>query len=280
MLTRASSSARVARDSIERLLVKPAHLMHFAAMLEPVAEHLDEAINDRVGVLFCPHAGPLWSLAIELGSTTNLGNVGRRSLIQRNKTGVGPQPSTMLPRGNLRNDLVLRWRKQASTIFCDKRHQRRPNMKNIRINADEALWQNNMLPEGILERWLVSDGEVAREGHAIAEVRIEGAVHDIVAPATGRLSVSASARAVIEPGFLLATLTVDTSATEIAKLHLDAAISAAASSGIDDESICRALLGLVVSRYLQSRTVSDVQSELRFVAENCAPDTDFMFMRP
>jgi hypothetical protein len=40
------------------------------------------------------------------------------------------------------------------------------------------------------------------------------------------------------------------------------------------------MLGLVVSKYLESRGVSDVQSELHFVAENCDPETDFMFMRP
>ena len=61
-------------------------------------------------------------------------------------------------------------------------------MKIIRINADEALWRNNMLPEGILECWLVADGDTAREGHAVAQIRIEGALHDIVAPATGRLA--------------------------------------------------------------------------------------------
>ena len=70
------------------------------------------------------------------------------------------------------------------------------------------------------------------------------------------------------------------SASQIAKLHFDAAISAAEAAGLDADSVCRALLGLVVSKYLESRTVSDVQSELRFVAENCDPDTDFMFMRP
>ena len=82
-------------------------------------------------------------------------------------------------------------------------------MKIIRINADEALWRNSMLPEGILERWLVADGDTARAGHAIAQVRIEGALHDIVAPATGRLAISAPTLAVIDPGFLLATLAVD-----------------------------------------------------------------------
>lgn len=70
------------------------------------------------------------------------------------------------------------------------------------------------------------------------------------------------------------------SATEIATRHFEAAIAEAAAAGQGTDGICRALLGLVVSKYLESRSVSDVQSELRFVAENCDPDTDFMFMRP
>lgn len=82
-------------------------------------------------------------------------------------------------------------------------------MKTIRINADQALWHNNMLPEGVLERWLVADGGTTREGHAVAQIRIEGALHDIVAPATGRLTIAAQKLSVIEPGFLLATLAVD-----------------------------------------------------------------------
>lgn len=70
------------------------------------------------------------------------------------------------------------------------------------------------------------------------------------------------------------------SATEIAKLHFAAAIKDAEAAGLGNESVCRALLGLLVSKYLESRNVADVQQELRFVAENCDPDADFMFMRP
>ena len=40
---------------------------------------------------------------------------------------------------------------------------------------------------------------------------------------------------------------------------------------------CSVLLSQNISR---AGSVSDVQSELRFVADNCDPDTDFMFMRP
>ena len=70
------------------------------------------------------------------------------------------------------------------------------------------------------------------------------------------------------------------SAADIAKRHFSAAIADAEAAGLGHDSACRALLGLVVSKYLESRTVADVQSELRFVADNCDPETDFAFMRP
>lgn len=70
------------------------------------------------------------------------------------------------------------------------------------------------------------------------------------------------------------------SATEIAQRHFSAAVAEAESAGQGADSVCRALLSLVVAKYLENRELSDVQSELRFVADNCDPDTDFMFMRP
>ena len=70
------------------------------------------------------------------------------------------------------------------------------------------------------------------------------------------------------------------SATEIANLHFSAAMAEAETAGTDHDSVCRSLLGLVVAKYLEKRSVSDVQSELHFVADNCDPETDFSFMRP
>ena len=70
------------------------------------------------------------------------------------------------------------------------------------------------------------------------------------------------------------------SASEIASRHFAAAIAEAKTSGQDSDGVCRALLGLVVNKYLESRGVGDVQSELHFLADNCDPDTDFAFMRP
>lgn len=74
------------------------------------------------------------------------------------------------------------------------------------INVDEALWASSMLPEGIVERWLISDGAVVAAGERIAEIRIEDALHEIIAPAGGRLTIVAAANTVVEPGSLLARL--------------------------------------------------------------------------
>lgn len=70
------------------------------------------------------------------------------------------------------------------------------------------------------------------------------------------------------------------SASSIAKKHLEEAIQEAVAAGYDGESTCRYMLNLVIEKYLETRTVKDVKSELLFVADNFDPDTDFMFMRP
>lgn len=70
------------------------------------------------------------------------------------------------------------------------------------------------------------------------------------------------------------------SAADIANRHFAAALAEAKDAGIDNDGVCRSLLGLVVAKYLESRSVPDVQSELHFLADNCDPDTDFAFMRP
>jgi hypothetical protein len=70
------------------------------------------------------------------------------------------------------------------------------------------------------------------------------------------------------------------SAQEIAKRHFAAALAEAAAEQESPDTLARCLLNLVVETYLKSRPVKDVRSELQFVAENCDPDTDFMFMRP
>lgn len=70
------------------------------------------------------------------------------------------------------------------------------------------------------------------------------------------------------------------SASEIANRHFKAAMDDAKAAGEDGDGVGRAMLGLIVAKYLETRPVADVQSELQFLADNCDPDTDFAFMRP
>ena len=69
-------------------------------------------------------------------------------------------------------------------------------------------------------------------------------------------------------------------ASDLARKHFDAAMQEAKAVHLDPDAVARALLGFVVTQYLQTRSAKDVQSELLFVAENCDPDTDYVFMRP
>ena len=74
------------------------------------------------------------------------------------------------------------------------------------IKVDESLWASSMLPEGLVERWLVADGAIVAAGDPIAEVRIEDALHEINAPASGHVTIAATANCVVEPGSLLASV--------------------------------------------------------------------------
>lgn len=68
------------------------------------------------------------------------------------------------------------------------------------IKVAEDLWSTSMLPEGMVEKWLVPNGATVKCGEPVAEIRIEGALHTIVAPAAGSLSISAGSNAVVDPG--------------------------------------------------------------------------------
>ncbi|MGU3340768.1 biotin/lipoyl-containing protein [Methylobacterium mesophilicum] len=72
------------------------------------------------------------------------------------------------------------------------------------IHVAEDLWSTGMLPEGVLERWLVSNGARVRVGEAVAAVRIGEALHDIVSPSSGRLEVLAPTSEVVDPGCIIA----------------------------------------------------------------------------
>ena len=68
------------------------------------------------------------------------------------------------------------------------------------IRVDEGLWAGAMAPEGILMAWAAPRLTRPPWGARLADVMIEGAQHEILAPASGRLSHAVEALFVLEPG--------------------------------------------------------------------------------
>jgi plastocyanin len=71
------------------------------------------------------------------------------------------------------------------------------------IRIDEGLWRAAVAPEGVLEWWFRPDGAQVVAGEKVAQVQIEGAVHDVMAPADGRLCVLAFAGSILDPGAVI-----------------------------------------------------------------------------
>ena len=74
----------------------------------------------------------------------------------------------------------------------------------IAISPD--FWSTNIMPEGVLEQWLFADGSRVETGDPVATVRIEDALHELVAPARGLLSIGLKANSVVEPGTNIGTI--------------------------------------------------------------------------
>lgn len=75
------------------------------------------------------------------------------------------------------------------------------------IRIAEDFWAGRMLPEGIVERWIAANGTQVEAGSPVAEVRIEDSLHEIIAPASGRLVTFASNNDIIEPGSVIGQIT-------------------------------------------------------------------------
>lgn len=71
------------------------------------------------------------------------------------------------------------------------------------IPVPAELWGCNLMPEGILERWIMPDGGAVSSGDPVAVVRIEDALHDLTAPASGRLRILTCSDSMVEPGTVI-----------------------------------------------------------------------------
>jgi pyruvate/2-oxoglutarate dehydrogenase complex dihydrolipoamide acyltransferase (E2) component len=72
--------------------------------------------------------------------------------------------------------------------------------KSNDISLSPDLWGTSILPEGILEKWIFANGSQVESGDPVAYVRVESALHEVMAPVTGTLHIICKANSVIEPG--------------------------------------------------------------------------------
>ena len=70
------------------------------------------------------------------------------------------------------------------------------------------------------------------------------------------------------------------SAHKTARQDLEHSLVAAQQAGYDETLYLRALLSAVVERSKHSRSLEDLQQELRYLAENLDDEADYSFMRP
>jgi len=81
------------------------------------------------------------------------------------------------------------------------------NASFVTLKVPQEFWALSALPEGYIERWLVSDGARIEVGVPVALVRIEGALHRLLAPATGKLRIDSAANSVVDPGMPVGQIT-------------------------------------------------------------------------
>ena len=70
----------------------------------------------------------------------------------------------------------------------------------VQVAVSPDFWVSRIYPEGIIERWLVQSGTSVSAEQPLAELRIEGAVITLKAPAAGTLVIESQDASPIEPG--------------------------------------------------------------------------------
>ena len=75
--------------------------------------------------------------------------------------------------------------------------------KTIDIRVPPELWSSSIMPEGMVEKWLQQDGSRVKAGSPIAAIRIEGMLHEVMAPSTGMLKCASKVNSVIDPGCVI-----------------------------------------------------------------------------
>ena len=67
---------------------------------------------------------------------------------------------------------------------------------------------------------------------------------------------------------------------ELVRERVAALAREADSAGLDAQMVARALVEQGIELWKAHRSIDDISSELRFIADSLDPDADFEFMRP
>ena len=73
----------------------------------------------------------------------------------------------------------------------------------IQLVVTPDFWVSRIYPEGLLEKWLATNGAHVNAGQEVADLRIEGELVKLKAPATGTLMIEARNNGLIEPGSVI-----------------------------------------------------------------------------
>nr|WP_244598036.1 hypothetical protein [Afipia felis] len=76
-----------------------------------------------------------------------------------------------------------------------------PIMTDLIVQPD--LWITRMLPEGIIEKWLVADGATVASDDPVVDLRIENQLRRLKSPSPGRLTIYARPNSIVEPGTVI-----------------------------------------------------------------------------
>ncbi|KUO57287.1 MAG: biotin attachment protein [Alphaproteobacteria bacterium BRH_c36] len=68
----------------------------------------------------------------------------------------------------------------------------------VAVNIPTNLWEEDS--EAVITSWLVSDGGTVTEGQLVAEIMVEKVQHEVRAPASGTITISQPAEAVVAKG--------------------------------------------------------------------------------
>lgn len=67
---------------------------------------------------------------------------------------------------------------------------------------------------------------------------------------------------------------------KVAKAVMAQGIEQAVAEGYDEQAFARAMMTEVIAVYRRARSMDDIASELKFLADNLDEDEEYAFMRP